>query len=154
MLAYHIAMNNAIVSRGALEVSITPKGHITAQLGGKTIGSYISKLAKPINHAAGEIVATLDGNVALFASELAAIESAQRAARAEFRSTPRGQREALTTALANCERGSFPGSVAWRRESAALKALADFDSAHPEVIAALSTEAREQVGEASLEGIQ
>jgi predicted phosphatase len=43
------------------------------------------------------------------------------------------QRKPLTDALANCERGAFPGSKEWLAESKALKALRAFDVANPEV---------------------
>lgn len=46
----------------------------------------------------------------------------------------RAEREKLAEALANCERGAFPGSRAAREESRALRALAQFDAEHPEVI--------------------
>ena len=48
------------------------------------------------------------------------------------------EREKLAAALADCERGAFPGSREWREESSALRALAAFDAAHPEVLAEIS----------------
>lgn len=45
------------------------------------------------------------------------------------------QRKTLTRRLAACERGAFPGSREWQEESNAIKALADFDAAYPEVLA-------------------
>ena len=44
------------------------------------------------------------------------------------------ERRTLTDALASCKRGAFPGSRESRREAVALRALSDFDLAHPEVI--------------------
>lgn len=47
------------------------------------------------------------------------------------------QRQALTSALADCERGAFPGSAAYQAESRALAALASFDARHPDVLRAI-----------------
>lgn len=47
------------------------------------------------------------------------------------------ERTRLTTELANCEPGALPGTAAARAESAAIKALAAFDAAHPEVLASV-----------------
>lgn len=44
------------------------------------------------------------------------------------------EREALTDALSECERGCYPGSSEYQRESAALRALGAFDAAHPDVL--------------------
>jgi hypothetical protein len=50
------------------------------------------------------------------------------------------QRAELAEAVAATDTDAFPGSRAYMRYSRALKALADFDAAHPEVIAAIQRE--------------
>ena len=62
----------------------------------------------------------------------------------------RYERETLTGKLASCDRDAFPGSRAWARERDAIKALAAFDAAHPEVLAAINAEHSEQVAERTI----
>lgn len=50
------------------------------------------------------------------------------------------QRRTITDELASCDRGAYPGSREYFRESAALKALGEFDKAHPEVIEHIKAE--------------
>lgn len=50
------------------------------------------------------------------------------------------ERVQLTTQVFNCEPGAFPGTAANRAESTAIKALAEFDAAHPEVAAAIASQ--------------
>jgi hypothetical protein len=71
----------------------------------------------------------LNGTYALTATEASAIEAAQAAIPMSLVE----QREVLTTRLANCSRGAFPGSLAHKRESAAIAALEAFDAANPSV---------------------
>lgn len=47
------------------------------------------------------------------------------------------ERQTLTDALADCERGARPGSKVWMMEKEAMKALSAFDKKHPEVVNAL-----------------
>ena len=64
-------------------------------------------------------------------------------------------RNVLTSNLADCEPGCFPGSKGWRAEKIAMDALAAFDIANPEVRAVHVASRREgSAGEASLEGVQ
>lgn len=55
------------------------------------------------------------------------------------------KRNELADALSGCDRGAFPGSRAWRAEGEALKALAAFDAAHPDVIARIKSDHDSQV---------
>lgn len=59
-------------------------------------------------------------------------------------------RETLAGRLASCDRDGFPGSRAWSREREAIKALADFDAAHPEIIAAINAEHSARVAARSI----
>lgn len=52
----------------------------------------------------------------------------------------RDARNELTRTLADCDRGAFPGSKAWLRETQAIKALVDFDATYPEVLASIRRE--------------
>jgi hypothetical protein len=64
-------------------------------------------------------------------------------------------RNVLTSNLADCEPGCFPGSKGWRAEKIAMDALDAFDAANPEVRRAHVASLREgSAGEASLEGVQ
>lgn len=62
-------------------------------------------------------------------------------AQAAYEQTPRGAREKLATEEYNTYSANhYPGSKAWFRNSEAAKALREFDSAHPELIAELTAE--------------
>ncbi len=45
----------------------------------------------------------------------------------------REQRKKITSALADCDRGCFPGSKGAEEESECIRALGKFDAEHPEV---------------------
>lgn len=63
------------------------------------------------------------------------------------------ERKRLTDALAACEPGAFPGSSAYREESAAIAALKAFDTAHPMILPAiLAMRQPGPLGQAMLEG--
>lgn len=66
----------------------------------------------------------------------------------------REQRQKLTDNLANCEPGAFPGSREYAEESAAMKALADFDKQHPEVLADIRAERDARIDAANPTGYQ
>ena len=144
---------------------VTLKGEdACATIDGKTVWGGLSKLATPVASPIGPIVARVGGHggspafglveseYAALSTEIEAAKAARVAAELAESATPRGERLALATALYNCERGAFPGSKAWQVERDAMRALQAFDDAHPEALAALRAEPREQTGEASLEG--
>ncbi len=126
----------AIVSRetskGLLLVSVV-NGKIVATLAGKLIGSDFGTMPKAIVVPAGKLTHHV-GVCALFAPEAALIASALDASRKAYLATPAGRRAEFVAAL--CETDAFPGSKAWNKANAARNALAAFDLAHPEVLAA------------------
>ncbi len=144
---------------GRLLVTILD-GELAVVLGGKTLAACVREglpadapTAGPLGAFGGTVArGTFGGVVLLYTAEIAAIRAAQESARVAYVATLPGKRAALTTALADCERGAFPGSAAHKAESAALKALEVFDLAHPEVVAALHGTKTAQSGETSLEG--
>jgi hypothetical protein len=147
-------------ARGPLVVSIEGTT-LSATLGGATIPAGIGHLPKPfagplgaMHHTIGSAPTVCPLYVAEHKAIQSALDAAYDAARAAKLATLPGQREALAIALYNCESGAFPGSAAWRAERAAIRALAVFDAAHPEVIASIQAEPREGAGEESLEGRQ
>lgn len=128
---------------GLLVVTVDDRGRMGSTIDGREIGLAIGKLPTPVSVNGSTYTHAIGGRYAISASESAAIEEAIAAAKAAFAATPRGQRQALTDELARCERDAFPGSAAYRRESAALTALADFDDQHPEVLAEIMAEGRQ-----------
>lgn len=48
------------------------------------------------------------------------------------------ERTKLAERMADLDTGAFPGSKAWMAYNAALKAVAAFDAAHPEVLAEIN----------------
>ena len=88
-----------------------------------------------------EVIAMVGSNQYL-ATAVAEYRKAEEAKLAAYLESPRGQREALVMA----ERGSyspdaFPGSRQWLANKRAADALAEFDAAHPELVAELKAEA-------------
>ncbi len=123
-------------SKGLLTVSVDGAGKIVATLAGKAIGSSYGKTS-PIKCPIGlvtHLVGEGDTMCGLLAAEGAAIDAALATARKAYLATPEGQRAELVAAQGDT--GAFPGSRAWLRAEAARKALAAFDLAHPEVLAA------------------
>ena len=120
-----------MTSKGQLTISAISNTMIEINLAGEvqSCRAVIVPLAAPIVMSSNTMTHALNGKYALTATEAAAIEAAQRA----IPQTLAEQREVLTTRLANCSRGAFPGSLAHKRESAALAALEAFDLANPSV---------------------
>ena len=120
-----------MTSKGQLTISVISNTMIEINLAGEvqSCRAVIVSLAAPIVMSSNTMTHALNGKYALTATEAAAIEAAQRA----IPQTLAEQREVLTTRLANCSRGAFPGSAAHKRESAALAALEAFDIANPSV---------------------
>ena len=120
-----------MTSKGQLTISAISNTMIEINLAGEvqSCRAVIVPLAAPIVMSSNTMTHALNGKYALTATEAAAIEAAQRA----IPQTLAEQREVLTTRLANCSRGAFPGSAAHKRESAALAALEAFDLANPSV---------------------
>ena len=120
-----------MTSKGQLTISAISNTMIEISLAGEvqSCRAVITPLAAPIVMSGNAMTHALNGKYALTATEAAAIEAAQRA----IPPTLVEQREVLTTRLANCSRGAFPGSAAHKRESAALAALEAFDLANPSV---------------------
>ncbi len=56
------------------------------------------------------------------------------------------ERGELTEALADCDRGAFPGSKEEREETRCLIALDDFDNVHPEVSNELRQRRSQRIG--------
>jgi len=122
---------NRMTSKGQLTISVTSRTKIEINLAGdvQSTRAVIVPLAAPSTMSGFTMTHALNGKYALTATEAAAIEEAQRA----IPQTLAEQREVLTTRLANCSRGAFPGSLAHKRESAAIAALEAFDAANPSV---------------------
>ena len=120
-----------MTSKGQLTIAAISHTMIELNLAGdvQLCRAVIVPLAAPIVMSSNTMTHALSGKYALTATEAAAIEAAQRA----IPQTLAEQREVLTTRLANCSRGAFPGSLAHKRESAALAALEAFDLANPSV---------------------
>ena len=120
-----------MTSKGQLTISAISHAMIEINLAGEvqSCRAVIVPLAAPIVMSSNTMTHALNGKYALTATEAAAIEAAQRS----IPQTLAEQREVLTTRLANCSRGAFPGSAAHKRESAALAALEAFDLANPSV---------------------
>ena len=120
-----------MTSKGQLTIAAISHTMIEINLAGEvqSCRAVIVPLAAPIVMSSNTMTHALNGKYALTATEAAAIEAAQRA----IPQTLAEQRELLTTRLANCSRGAFPGSLAHKRESAALAALEAFDLANPSV---------------------
>ena len=120
-----------MTSKGQLTITAISNTMIEINLAGEvqSCRAVIVPLAAPIVMSSNTMTHALNGKYALTATEAAAIEAAQRA----IPQTLAEQREVLTTRLANCSRGAFPGSLAHTRESAALAALEAFDLANPSV---------------------
>ena len=120
-----------MTSKGQLTIAAISHTMIELNLAGEvqSCRAVIVPLAAPIVMSSNTMTHALNGKYALTATEAAAIEAAQRA----IPQTLAEQREVLTTRLANCSRGAFPGSLAHKRESAALAALEAFDLANPSV---------------------
>ena len=122
---------NRMTSKGQLTISAISNTMIEINLAGEvqSCRAVIVPLSAPSTKSGVTMTHALNGKYALTATEAAAIEAAQRA----IPQTLAEQREVLTTRLANCSRGAFPGSAAHKRESAALAALEAFDLANPSV---------------------
>ena len=120
-----------MTSKGQLTISAISNTMIEINLAGEvqSCRAVIVPLAAPIVMSSNTMTHALNGKYALTTTEAAAIEAAQRA----IPQTLAEQRDVLTTRLANCSRGAFPGSAAHKRESAALAALEAFDLANPSV---------------------
>ena len=120
-----------MTSKGQLTIAAISHTMIEINLAGEvqSCRAVIVPLAAPIAMSGYTMTHALNGKYALTATEAAAIEAAQRT----IPQTLAEQREVLTTRLANCIRGAFPGSAAHKRESAALAALEAFDLANPSV---------------------
>jgi hypothetical protein len=120
-----------MTSKGQLTITAISNTMIEITLAGEvqSCRAVIVPLAAPIVMSSNTMTHALNGKYALTATEAAAIEAAQRA----IPQTLVEQREVLTMRLANCSRGAFPGSLAHKRESAALAALEAFDLANPSV---------------------
>lgn len=118
-------------SKGHLTIKAISRTMIEINLAGEvqSCRAVIVPLAAPIAMSGYTMTHALNGKYALTLTEAIAIHDAQRA----IPQTLAEQREVLTTRLANCIRGAFPGSAAHKRESAALAALEAFDLANPSV---------------------
>lgn len=127
-------------SKGPLVVEID-SGEVLASLNGYPVGvREISRLAAPADIRGVKYTHSINQTIALTEAEFNAIQ----AAKAAFAKSPRGRRLALTQELARCTPGAYPGTEAWHRENAALKALAAFDDEHPEVLSEIGAERRIQ----------
>ncbi len=122
---------NRMTSKGQLKIAVTSHTKIEINLAGdvQSTRAVIVPLSAPSTMSGFTMTHALNGKFALTATEASAIEAAQAAMPMSLVE----QREVLTTRLANCIRGAFPGSAAHKRESAALAALEAFDLANPSV---------------------
>jgi hypothetical protein len=122
---------NRTTSRGPLTIAVISRTMVEINLAGsvESVRSIITELSAPSTKSGVTMTHALNGKFALTATEACAIESAQAAIPMSLAE----QREVLTTRLANCSRGAFPGSAAHKRESAAIAALEAFDLANPSV---------------------
>mgnify|MGYP006895929344 FL=1 len=122
---------NRMTSKGQLKISVTSRTKIEINLAGdvQSTRAVIVQLPAPSTKSGVTMTHALNGTYALTATEASAIEAAQAAIPMSLVE----QREVLAERLANCSRGAFPGSLAHKRESAALAALAAFDAANPSV---------------------
>lgn len=120
-----------MTSKGHLTIKAISRTMIEINLAGEvqSCRSIIAPLSAPITMSGYTMTHALNGKYALTLTEAHAIHEAQSA----IPQTLAEQREVLATRLANCSRGSFPGSAAHKRESEALAALAAFDAANPSV---------------------
>jgi len=118
-------------SKGHLTITAISRTMIEINLAGEvqSCRSVIAPLSAPITMSGYTMTHALNGKFALTATEASAIEAAQAAIPMSLAE----QREVLTTRLANCSSGAFPGSLAHKRESAAIAALEAFDLANPSV---------------------
>lgn len=122
---------NRMTSKGQLTIAVTSRTTIEINLAGdvQSTRAVIVPLSVPSTKSGVTMTHALNGTYALTATEASAIASAQAAIPMSLVE----QREVLTTRLANCSRGAFPGSLAHKRESAAIAALDAFDAANPSV---------------------
>ena len=162
-------------AKGMIEISLDETGNFQARLDGKSVSLSIAGiqtveelLSKPYNRATGEHLQKtgythlLGSKVAIHADEAAKLDAA---ARQEAEINPnilRSRRERLVDEInylgdaahedhvASIERASATG--VYRKpadNSAALEkaraALADFDAAHPEIVAAIEQERQESI---------